>query len=389
MRIAVVTPRFGAAIGGGAETLGREYALRLAARGHDVTVLTSRAQDYRTWENALPGGTSDESGVTVRRFDVPTPRDSAAFDALSPRVLAEGTTELEERWMTLQGPMAPDLLSHLETDGGDYDAVLFIPYLYATTVFGLPRVARRAVLVPCFHDEPWLALGIFDPVVASAAAVLFNTPEERELGESRFTLPDLTEIGGAGIDPPAPAESATTLRRLGITRDFVVVVGRIDASKGTHDLVAAHTAYRDANPAAPDLVLVGRGELPGQRPPWLHVTGFVSEADKHALIRSAVALVSPSPFESLSIVLLEAWANGAPSVVTTRSTVLVGQTRRAGAGLWYEDEVEYAMAVDTLHRTPALARALGRAGRTFAEHQSWTEVLDRVESVLEHVASNS
>lgn len=388
MRVAVVTPRFGAAIGGGAETLGREYALRLADRGHDVTVLTTRAQDYGTWENALPGGTSEESGVTVRRFDVPVPRDPAAFDALSPRALAGEGAELEERWMTMQGPMAPDLLSHLETDGGDYDAVLFIPYLYATTVFGLPHVARRAVLVPCFHDEPWLALRIFDPVVASAAAVLFNTPEERELAEGRFTLPDLTEIGGAGIDPPAPSEGAATLRRLGVTRDFVVTVGRIDASKGTHDLIAAHAAYRDANPAAPDLVLVGRGELPGRRPPWLHVTGFVPEADKHALIRNSVALVSPSPFESLSIVLLEAWANRVPSVVTTRSAVLVGQTRRAGAGLWYDDEVEYAFAVDTLHRTPALARALGRAGRAFTEHQSWSEVLDRVESVLGRVAAN-
>ncbi len=387
MRIAVVTPRFGATIGGGAETLGREYALRLAGRGHDVTVLTTRAQDYHTWENVLPSGTSQDSGVTVRRFDVPTPRDPAAFDALSPRVLAEGGTELEERWMAMQGPTAPGLISHLETDGRDYDAILFIPYLYATTVFGLPHVARRAVLVPCFHDEPWLALGIFDPVVASAAAVLFNTPEERELAERRFTLPDLTDIGGAGIDPPAPTDGAAILRRLGIIRDYVVAVGRIDASKGTHDLVGDHAAYRNANPAAPDLVLVGRGDLPGRRPPWLHVTGFVPEPDKHALIRNAVALVSPSPFESLSIVLLEAWANGVPAIVTTRSAVLVGQTRRAGAGIWYEDGVEYAFAVDTLHRTPALARALGRAGQAFARHQSWDGVLDRMESVLGRVAS--
>ena len=42
---------------GGAETLMKHLALRLAARGIRVTFLTTCAENHLTWENALPPGT--------------------------------------------------------------------------------------------------------------------------------------------------------------------------------------------------------------------------------------------------------------------------------------------------------------------------------------------
>ena len=54
MRLAFVTPRYGAEILGGAETQVRDYAERLAAAGHDVEALTTCAVDHHTWRNALP-----------------------------------------------------------------------------------------------------------------------------------------------------------------------------------------------------------------------------------------------------------------------------------------------------------------------------------------------
>ena len=45
--------RYGAGIAGGSERHCRELALRLAA-SHDVTILTTCAADYVTWDNEFP-----------------------------------------------------------------------------------------------------------------------------------------------------------------------------------------------------------------------------------------------------------------------------------------------------------------------------------------------
>jgi len=53
---------------GGSETVTREVAVGLSARGWDVEVLTTRTVDHYLWANDLPEGTTEEDGVTVRRF---------------------------------------------------------------------------------------------------------------------------------------------------------------------------------------------------------------------------------------------------------------------------------------------------------------------------------
>ena len=58
-------------------------------------------------------------------------------------------------------------------------------------------------------------------------------------------------------------------------------------------------------------------------------------AVREALLTRARALVMPSPFESLSMVLLEAWNHGLPALVNARCKVLRGQVQRADGGLYY------------------------------------------------------
>ncbi len=47
----------------------------------------------------------------------------------------------------------------------------------------------------------------------------------------------------------------------------------------------------------------------------------------------ASVLLVPSPFESLSLVLLEAWNHAVPALVNGRCSVLKGQARRANGAL--------------------------------------------------------
>lgn len=388
MRIAVVAPRYGAEIGGGAENLARDYATRLAAR-HEVSVLTTCALDYRTWADHFPAGESRDADARVLRFPVPEPREVATFDRISARLMGGGPAgpEAEDEWMDAQGPNAPGLLEHLRREGSRYDAVLFVPYIYATTVRGLPLVADRAVLVPALHDEPWLRLGIFDRVVAAARAIVCLTPEESELVGRRFGVSaERRHLVGAGIDSPPESDPERARTALGLRRPYALALGRIDPSKGSDALLSHHAAYRRVRPDGLDLAMLGRAAMDLPAEPWLVAPGFVSEELKHHALAGAALLVAPSPYESLSIALLEAWAHGLPTVSSAASEVLVGQSRRAGGGLWYRDADEYVACLDLLTSSPALGRALGRSGWRFARGLSWPAVTRALEEVLADVA---
>lgn len=377
--MAVVVPRFGPQIGGGIEALARMYALRLAART-PVTVLTTCAVDYRTWRDELPAGVERDGDVEVKRFRVPHPRDTAVFDAHSATVLPDGTRPSradQERWMDLQGPNSPDLLEHLSARGDRYDVVLFMPYLYATTVRGLPLVTR-SVVQPALHDEPMMRLAIYDDALAHARGFVFNTPEERTRFAARFGRGGDAPIVGAGIDPPPASDPGRARAALGIERDYVLYVGRLDASKGVDALIECHAHMRGEMADPPDLVLAGPPAMDVAPQPWLHVTGFVDEQTKHDLVEGALALATASPYESLSIVLLEAWAHGTPTMCAAGTDVLTGQTTRSGGGLWFADKHQYLECVDTLVNYPPLRWSMGFQGRRYTRGLAWDAVIDRL-----------
>ena len=69
MRLLFVVQRYGTEVAGGAEQHCRQFATRLASRGHDVGVLTTRAMET-DWADAYPAGTTHLEGVTVHRLGV-------------------------------------------------------------------------------------------------------------------------------------------------------------------------------------------------------------------------------------------------------------------------------------------------------------------------------
>ena len=390
MRIALVVPRYGPEIGGGAEGLARWFAQSLA-QDHQVTVLTTTALDYMTWAPHYATGSDRDGSVGVLRFPVPVKRDVAAFNRLNEYVLESDdiiSTEVEERWMVEQGPVSPALLDHLGQHGDGYDAVLFIPYLYATTGLGLPLVADRSVLIPALHDEAPAYLSIMRRTFRLAKGIGFLTPEERELAGDLFgRCGHHRSLLGIGIDTPQPT---TPERDMVPDRPYVLYVGRIDPSKGSLDLFSHHRALLHRHHDAPMLVLAGRAVVEVPDVPWIRHVGYVSEAEKAALIKGAVCSVLPSPYESLSISILEAWSHARPVIVSSRSKVLVGQARRANGGLWFDDAAGYADAVMMLARDPRLGAQMGEHGRLYTIGRYRTAaVVDRLERLVHSAASGA
>jgi len=389
VKLAFVVQRYGAGIAGGSEMHCRQLAERLAFR-HDITVLTTCARDYVTWANAYPPGVSTEDGVRVERFPVARTRDLKAFADLSDEVFDDlgSSPEREQAWFQANGPDAPALLEHLRVHGTEYDIVVFWAFRYAPSYFGLPLVADRAVLVPTAEEDPAIDLDVLQEFFDLSAGYLFLTPEEETLVATRAGRRlQPSRVIGMGLDPerePRPDRSA--LERLGIPPDYVLYLGRVDRNKGCATLLEYFQEYADAG-GQTTLVLAGPSTLIVPLHRRIHALGYVEDDLRRALLAYARALIVPSPYESLSIVLLEAWNYRVPALVNAQCRVLQGQVRRANGGLFYRSSREFQEAMSWLLSNEEGRRALGEQGLAYIEREyRWPTVIERVESLLAEVA---
>jgi glycosyltransferase involved in cell wall biosynthesis len=103
------------------------------------------------------------------------------------------------------------------------------------------------------------------------------------------------------------------------------------------------------------------------------------------LLAAADVVVLPSPWESLSLVALEAWQYGRPTLAYARSAVLAGQTARSGGGLLYTGPRTYARQLARLAGDAGLRAALGESGRRFAEGETWDACVGRWRALLARV----
>ena len=105
---------------------------------------------------------------------------------------------------------------------------------------------------------------------------------------------------------------------------------------------------------------------------------------REALLAKARLLLVPSPYESLSMVLLEAWNQGLPALVNGRCAVLHGQVLRANGGLSYRYASDFAASLAYLLAHPDVAKQLGRQGLAYIEQEyRWPHVMRKVEDFLE------
>lgn len=390
MKLACVVHRFGADIAGGSEAHCRHVADHLAAH-HDVTILTSCARDHISWRNELEPGNSTLGALKVKRFAVARQRSLHRFAETSELAFSGMASDAqEEAWFRENGPDLPGLVEHLRTHGREYDAVLFWAFRYAEVFFGLPHVAERAVLVPTAEDDPVIRMSVLERFFALPAGYIFLTPEEQELVERRMsTATPPSVIIGSGLDPARPA-AAVDLAALGVRDPFVLYLGRIDPNKGCADLLQHFMRFKAEQPGPVQLVMAGPASMPLPEHDDVRYLGFVDEPTRDTLLRQARVLAMPSRFESLSLVLLEAWNHGLPAVVNGQCAVLKGQAERANGAVHYRNYDEFARCVSFLLERPEVAQTLGEQGLAYVEqHYRWPTVVAAIDRLLTQVTTRS
>lgn len=204
---------------------------------------------------------------------------------------------------------------------------------------------------------------------------------------SRVTV-TYEDIDPALRKPAAKAAVAKARKKYGLDRPYSIYVGGFDARKNTRllpeILASSHLAPTH------DLVALGEPGLPAKlyrdylavrTDPNIRTTGFVSEADKHALLTGADALIYPSRLEGFGLPVLEALAVGTP--------VAAGDSEAIHE--LFQPAVRLADANDPIALGAALAAAVTKpfpkaAASQILRRYSWSKTAKLTAAVLHDVA---
>ena len=452
MKIALIVQRYGSEVLGGSEQLCRLLAERLAAQHDVEVLTTCARDyvtwknEYQEGSDRIRGVTVRRF-ATARTRDLDSFNRYSDWIFANPH-----SRDDEMEWLKQQGPWSPALIDHLRRQHQQYDVLVFFTYLYATTVLGTEVSPGRSVLVPTAHDEPAIKLDVFKDLFGRVAALCYLTESEKQFVQRQFPdRPLLEELIGVGVDipqqqpyprMPAPpdddlsaevettdaegragetgrtSEAGSTDEEAGETgtkaeedqaaRDFpshllargsvfrrrhrlygriALYGGRIDPGKGCEELIEYFSSYvKEGGDAT--LALMGAKLMALPEEPFIRFAGLLSESERIQALEAATVVVCPSPYESLSLLALEAMSVGTPVLVNARSAVLVEHCVRSNGGLWYADRHEFIECLNLLMTDARLRAALGRNGRDYVRRNyRWDVVVGKYERIFAKVTN--
>lgn len=338
---------------GGSETYTRKTAEALALReGFEVEVLTSKAVDFKTWANYYEKDVEVINGVTVRRFKTAKNRDRFTQRSLQilKNVFSISSIGLEEKRLKARGPYTPDLVEFIKEHKDEYDAFIFVTYMFYPTYFGAREVYEKAFFVPTAHDEEPIYMEIYKELFNSVKGIIYLTEEEKKFVNKQFKNSNVPSIvNGMGIEIPEEDNSKEFCEKNGIDGKYIVYCGRIEENKGVKMLVEYVQRYNEELGAEPvKLVLTGKGGMSVPDDKNIKYLGFVSDEDKFSAMKGSMAICLPSQFESFSITLLEGMACKKPALVNAKSEVLDGHIKKSGGGFSFGNYEEFKESLTKL-----------------------------------------
>ena len=377
--MAIIVPRYGLDVAGGAETLARRFAETAVSHGCEVDVWTTCARDHISWENVYERGDMALQGVHIYRFPITQwPHD--AHHHLNLQFARQFTMPVAQQfdWLATWVHSEP-LYEHAAAQAANYDVVLALPYLSSIVYYAAWAAVEKVILFPCLHDEPAAYLAPFRLLLESVRGVLFLSPEEQALAKQQLgmNLPH-HQVLGMGIDTPPEIHTHAVA-----SEPFLLTMGRLESGKNLQLIYDYVQRYVDEGNDL-KLILVGRGDYRPPEHPAFEYRGFVTESEKQELLSSALAMCHPSLYESFSIVVMESWLAGRPVLVHEQCAVTRGHVRRSEGGFTFATYGEFVKAVNWLKANPEKAVQMGENGRHYVqENYTWPLVLERFNQIIQ------
>lgn len=386
-KICFVIQRYGLEVNGGAELHCRQLAEQMK-KYYEVEVLTTKAKDHSTWKNEYNKDVEIINGIKVYRYSVEYERNIQEFGVInqtfSDRI---GDIKRETEWLKAQGPYAPTLVTAVKEKKSEYDVFIFFTYLYYTTIFGIQEVLNKAILIPTAHDEPYIHMGILKDVFNKVAAIFYNTDVERKMVESiHHNAPVKNDIGGVGINVPDKVDGSYFKRKHKLDK-YIIYVGRVDQGKLCPALIKYFLCYKKRNRETDlKLVFVGKEGISIPKHSDIISLGFVSDEEKFNAIAGATALILPSQFESLSMVVLEAMKLRIPVLINEDCAVVKSHCVKSNGGLYYGNYMEFEACLNYFLSHPQECAVMGNNGNAYAkENYEWRVIVDRLNKLIEYV----
>ena len=354
---------------GGAELHLFEIFSRLADRGHRIRLVCSG------WTGAIPHvrlGGIEVTRVGGRLSFALLARGAVrtALQARRPDVVVEDINKL---------PLMLPTLTALP-----FCAI--VPHLFGTTSF--EEVSWPMAATVWLSERPL-------PRIYRAAGFHAISESTRDDLVARGVRPGAIRVIHPGVDSerlqPGPAGARAPAPQF-------VYVGRLRRYKGV-DVALRALALARATRSDLTLDIAGSG---AHRPALeqlarqlgvagaVRFLGFVSDADKAALFRSAWANLFPSPKEGWGITVVESGACGTPSLASDspglRDSVQHGRT---GFLVPHGDPRALADRMLELAGDRSLVERLGAEARRFAEAHSWERTADETEAHLQEIVQVS
>lgn len=396
-KYAFVIPRFGDGFAGGAEALVGALAEKLSAHGARITVLATCAKDNRTWENHFPPGKTIERGVEVYRFKV-NQRDLDRWVPLQIRISEGLLLDIEEEltWLS-ESVNSSELYKFIAENNAEFDALFFAPYLFGTTFWGSLIAPQRSILIPCLHDEPYAYFRSIQSMFRLVKGCLFNALPEGELARD-ICGPIKGDEVGMGFEPFSTDYIDSLSPYLSPETKYFVYVGRKETGKNVHILIDYFIEGKDSGALPQDLklVIVGGGSFSDLNRDKALARGdvldieHVSECDKHRLIKNSLGLIQPSTNESFSIVIMEAWLLGVPSIVHARCPVTKHHVEESCGGLYFGDSADLGGVLTLLCEDSTLRAKMANNGACYVRNKySWEAVIKRFSGAMEIIMSET
>jgi len=407
---------------GGAQTFCRAMARRLVAEGHQVTALTTNAQQADDFWKPPPSiradlpQREDMNGVQVIRLPLiylwPAPwrfgllrRASHLLahlplpTAWKPPILRH-FTRIMPPLFGLQSELPPLIAAAdwIVAIDASWDG-LFVDA--AQTAFAQ---SKPLALIPLTHTGSPAITGHFRMVHQVAAyrqadaVIALSRPEQALLagwGVDQGKLHCLP-MGVEIVDTAASRRWESVGQRYHLPDRFVLFLGAATYDKGAFTLAQAAAGLALLGK---DVHVVCAGTQQHKLAVFLdifpertramlkervHLLGQVDEETKHALLARCTALALPSRVDSFGIVLLEAWQYSKPVVAAAiggpASLITHEET---GLLVPFDESETLAAAILRIYDDPGLAARLGTAGRQLVINQyTWDKCYDTFTSIL-------
>lgn len=404
-KIGFIILRYGDEVDGGAEKHCRMLAERLVGQ-YDVDILTTKFIDYNTFTPFYKNDVDHLNGVRILRFDS-IDFDSQKRDRLWKKALRfqkirrnlfrlkslKFISELFPSWTGMakadvdyyrsHGSYSPAMLSYIRDHHQDYKAIIGITYSQPNTFFGMLVAPEKSILIPTLHEEREAFRPILTQLFSKVKHIAFNTAEERKLAYNIFgSRVANNSIVAVGVEVTPPLNKEALYRKFSLPETYLLYFGRVCNTK-VRTLIPWFLRYKAKYPSDLKLVLTGRIFMNKTEHADIIYTDFVTEEEKTALIENAKAIVNPSQYESLSLLLLETMVLGKPILVNGRSEVMKEHCIRSNyAAQYYSSELDFQRKLhQIINGDASLMRSMSIS---YVEtHYSWPLILNKLTQIID------